>query len=609
MRKIAAGLLLLAGASGAQEPVTLAPGDGPVAMAGHIAVLADPTGAWTLADVQARSAEFATGADETFSFGYSGLAYWYRVTLANPGGSSNRDWVIELGRPVLDYVDLHVTRPDGTTLAYLTGDRRQAPPGQLPYRTFAFPLAIAPGETVTVHVRAQTAGAHSFQLAVRTPVEFQSHVAADTFIQAAVLSALLVIALYNAIIGLRLRDRTYLCYVALLFSVVAAGVSFNGYARQFVNPLFDAAPAIVSTSAVYLQALTNVFNLLFVREFLQLREHAPRLYKVYTALIAFAVATLLAAPALGFTLTDQVNDAYIILGVPFGFAVVTYLAIRGSRAARVYLLAWSIAMVGVLVTVLQMAGLLPGSGGIRSYAFGVVLAVIVLSLALADRVESERREREKLSRLKRFFAPEVADAILAEGEAALLAPKRREITVLFTDLRGFTAFSAESEPEEVIRVLREYREVIVALAAKHHGTLEHFSGDGVMVYFNAPVEIAEPEASAARMAFDLQRELGALCETWRRRAHELGVGIGMASGFATVGAVGFKDRMDYSVIGDVTNLAARLCGKAQHGQILVSRKLLLKVEKLVAAEPLGEHELKGLPRPVTVYNLRGQATA
>jgi class 3 adenylate cyclase len=184
-----------------------------------------------------------------------------------------------------------------------------------------------------------------------------------------------------------------------------------------------------------------------------------------------------------------------------------------------------------------------------------------------------------------------------------LKSHRREVTVVFLDLRGFTAFSETSEPEEVMGVLREYHVEMGRLVVAHEGTLERFTGDGMMVFFNDPVPVPNPEERAVRMALAMRERVGDLQLRWRKRGVELGLGIGIAQGYATIGAIGFEGRVDYGAIGTVTNLAARLCGEARDGQILVPQRMLATVEDLVSAERVGELALKGFARQVEAFNL------
>ena len=215
---------------------------------------------------------------------------------------------------------------------------------------------------------------------------------------------------------------------------------------------------------------------------------------------------------------------------------------------------------------------------------------------------------ERLGRLKRFFSPQLAELIVAGGAEDPLNTHRREVTVVFLDLRGFTAFAETSEPEEVMEVLREYHAEMGRLIVAHEGTLERFTGDGMMIFFNDPVPVPNPAERAIRMSCTMRDRVAKLTGQWRKRGYDLDFGVGIAQGYATIGAIGFEGRWDYGAIGTVTNLAARLCGEAKPGQILVSRRFLGTVEDLVETEPEGNVTLKGFVRPVPVFNVVGLKT-
>ncbi len=222
---------------------------------------------------------------------------------------------------------------------------------------------------------------------------------------------------------------------------------------------------------------------------------------------------------------------------------------------------------------------------------------------LEQRVREQLTQLERLGRLKRFFSPQLAELIVAGGAEDPLRTHRRDVTVVFLDLRGFTAFAETAEPEEVMGVLREYHAAMGGLILAHEGTLERFTGDGMMVFFNDPAPVEDPAARAIRMALAMRERVGALTAKWRKQGYELDFGVGIAQGYATIGAIGFEGRWDYGAVGTVTNLAARLCGEARPGQILISQRVLGAVEELVKAEPVGELVLKGFLKPVPAFNM------
>ena len=228
-----------------------------------------------------------------------------------------------------------------------------------------------------------------------------------------------------------------------------------------------------------------------------------------------------------------------------------------------------------------------------------------LNKTLEHRVTDQVAQLDRLGRLKRFFSPQLAELIVAGDAEDPLRSHRREVTVVFLDLRGFTAFAETAEPEEVMSVLREYHAEMGRLIVEHEGTLERFTGDGMMVFFNDPVPVENPAERAIRMALAMRDNVRELRVKWKKRGVDLDLGVSIAQVYATIGAIGFEGRMDYGAIGTVTNLAARLCGEAKPGHVLVSQRMLGMVEDLVEAGEVGELSLKGFSKPVSAFNITG----
>jgi class 3 adenylate cyclase/HAMP domain-containing protein len=226
-----------------------------------------------------------------------------------------------------------------------------------------------------------------------------------------------------------------------------------------------------------------------------------------------------------------------------------------------------------------------------------------LNQQLEHRVSDQVHEIERMGRLRRFLPPQVADLIVASGNEKQLDSHRREITALFCDLRGFTGFTEGADAEDVIALLREYHAAVGEKIIKYSGTLERYAGDGVMVVFNDPVPVENPALQAVLMALEMRDAIGALTSKWRRFGHDIGFGIGIAHGYATLGTIGFEGRFDYAAIGTVSNVASRLCDEAKSGQILISSRVLVAVEDTVKVEPAGEFDLKGIRRPLAAYNV------
>jgi class 3 adenylate cyclase/CheY-like chemotaxis protein len=224
---------------------------------------------------------------------------------------------------------------------------------------------------------------------------------------------------------------------------------------------------------------------------------------------------------------------------------------------------------------------------------------------LENKVAAQVDELERVGRLRRFLSPQVARLVMESGDDSFLASHRAEITTVFCDMRGFTAFAETAEPEEVMAVLRAYHEALGDLVFRYEGTLEHFAGDGLLVFFNDPIPCPDAPERAVRMAVAMRSRVAELAEGWRRRGHELSMGVGIAQGYATLGRIGFEGRYDYGAIGTVTNLSARLCAHAEAGQILITQRVESGAAEIAVTRSLGPVELRGMSRPIEVVEVVG----
>ena len=224
---------------------------------------------------------------------------------------------------------------------------------------------------------------------------------------------------------------------------------------------------------------------------------------------------------------------------------------------------------------------------------------------LEQRVEEQVAELERVRRLRRFLPPQVAELVVSSGDESFLASHRQEITVVFCDLRGFTSFTETVEPEDLMLVLGEYHAALGDLVHRFEGTLDRFTGDGLMAFFNDPLPCPDAPERAVRMAVAMRNRVATLAEGWQRMGHDLAFAVGVAQGHATLGRIGYEGRFDYTAIGNVTNLAARLCAEAGPGQILISQRVYAAAEKVVTTQPVGEIDLRGFSRPTRVYNVLG----
>ncbi len=598
----------------------------------HAEVLHDASGSLQFDDIlsPAISAQFAPSTADIINYGLTADAYWYRIKVRSDTSTERRrEWVLVVDYPPLDSIDLFIVRDNGLQSALQAGDRRLASPELIEHRNYAFPLRVEAGETLTLYLRIQTQGSHQAPLYLYTSQAFLQKTAAENFWFGLYYGIMAVMALYNLFVFLSVRDVAYLYYILYLTTVSMLYFLLNGFGRiylpgqwpEWINLVFVALPAL--------------FVVLFTRSFLEIHKHSTFFKHVLNALllVAFVCLAMVAVAPYKVTLlagTIQTAVQSIILVI-----IGLVLFFRGVRTARFFLLAWTVFLIGVLLKSLEVGGIIPTSFlTIYGVQIGTCFDVTLLSMALADRINAERREKlqaqaealtaqelakwnqtleekvqmqvkqlEGLNRLKNYFPPQVADLILGDSSGKLLETQRREVTVCVIDMRGFTAFAEAAEPEEVMRVLREYYTEMGEVVDRYQGTVESFAGDGMTIFFNAPIKLEHPEENAVRMAFEMQLAFEPLRQKWATDGHQLGFGIGLASGYATAGTIGFNKRWQYAAIGTVTNIAARLCAMAAHGEVLTTQRLYTNVESSTVAEAMGVKTIRGLSKPLQVIRL------
>jgi class 3 adenylate cyclase len=383
----------------------------------------------------------------------------------------------------------------------------------------------------------------------------------------------------------------------------------SGSGRAFIGELFPSTVSLIGMSSPYFFSLIGVLWLLFTSSFLSFRERMPRTQRMLVMAVLAGTALLLFNAVLPTELAVKISTLYCMSGFIFGVLAAIYQAHKGYRSPRIYLLALGIPsmfgptlMAGTLIGVTSMGGDALHLGGAS-----VCLGATLLSLALADRIKIERNEaqtaQENARRLKSFLPQKVADLITVGKGGDLLAPKRRQVTICEIDLRDFTPFTAAAEPEEVMMVLQEFYSTMGDIIEQFGGTVEHFAGDSILIFFNAPLEMENPEIQAVSAARAMRSAFKPLSDQWARKGYKLGMGIGIAHGYATIGAIGFSGRSQYAAIGAVTNLAARLCSLAKHDEILTTEHVVTANQCLADAEFMGEKNIKGFDRPVAVMRL------
>ncbi len=415
-------------------------------------------------------------------------------------------------------------------------------------------------------------------------------------VRAFFIGSLTVLILYNLGVFALVREASYPYYAMhLLGGLAIIGLPFL---HIFAWP---SHPSWTYYFPFIANPLSVVGHFQFTRHFLDTRTHYRRIDWLLNALTAiFVVAATL--PLFDYSIAHHpIFDMLGIVPISVVLAIAIVSLVRRHPWGRYFFAGTLSFAIGIFVTIAAGMGLFPQSAFTEIGVWlGGTLEGVLLSIGLGVRM---REERTRLARLKRFLSPKVSELIAAGQLDDPLATRRREVTIVFVDLRGFTAFSETAEPEDVLGVLRAFHAEVGRLVERHQGTIEHFAGDAVMVIFNDPMPLPDAALAAVSFGVELRDRVLQLAESWQKLGHGVGAGIGIAQGYATIGTIGFEGRKDYGVIGAVCNLSARLCAQAAAGQVLVSQRVHARVEGKVVAELVGELTLKGIQAPVPAYNV------
>jgi class 3 adenylate cyclase len=529
------------------------------------------------------------------NFGFTESAYWLVIPLDNPGPDPlerllmfEPTWLDEVQVTLVDSAGRQQTQTGGDTAPF--GQRAE------PRRQINFNLVLPPGPSTLV-VRVASRDTMFVVLSLLDRNALHQLATGEAAFFGFFYGALIALIVFNLMLYLSVREPMYLAYCAYVGSFVVLHSVYNGHAfGQFYREWPELSNWAHSLFA-YLFALAG---LVFASVFLDLKHKLPRVYRVWQAFVLVFVAVFLATLPSGYGLHARGAVNWIVVCSIFVLCLGCISLKQGNGAAKYYLAATLAGLIGSTTTALTVLGILPYTfATFRAVDFGFLVDTIMLSLALAERISRGNR----LERLRRFFSPAVADRLLSAPDKDLYRPHQREIVVLFLDLRGYTSFTEKHGADEVMRMLAEFHAVMGVLIAAHGATLERFAGDGMMIFFNDPVEVPDPAVKACRMAAEMHSRFESLQTAWAARNYSLSLGVGMAQGVATIGAIGFEGRRDYAAIGTVTNLAARLCSQAQGGQTLVCRVVASNIAKTLEARPLPSLALKGFAEPVACHEM------
>lgn len=561
-------------------------------------IIKDETGEKTASEVMRMAGSgIAIRPDrDVFSPGFSKAAYWFVVPFENSQTLPVKRLLI-LNPSWLDDLQVTLTDARGNVQSFSGGDIRPFAQRSEPFRNANFLLELPPGRS-TLAVRVATRDPFFVGMSLVRPDTFNELAASEALYYGLVYGAMLALLLFHLVLYLSSREKSYLAYCAFLAAFLAMHATYNGHLFRWVLPTVPEGSNWAHSVLIYLYCFQG---LVFAMVFLDLKEKLPAAYNGTRRMLYLMGFSFVASALLGGYRAQVISSIlWVVVFAVAAFALGLLSLQKRNDAARYYLTGSVAGLAGSSVTALTVMGIIPYSfWTFRAVDFGMLLDAIMLSLALSARLGQARR----LERLRRFFSPAVANQLLTATSDELYRPHHREIVVLFLDLRGYTAFTQKHGADEVMRILGEFHAAMGEIIAAYEATLERFAGDGMMIFLNDPVEIPDPAIKAGKMALEMQTRFQDLNATWQQRNYSLSMGVGIAQGVATIGAIGFEGRRDYAAIGSVTNLAARLCSEAGPGQILISSMVAGNIENAVAVQSIGALVLKGFADPVDCYEI------
>ncbi len=557
----------------------------------------DATESLTALDALAlvRDGKAASVQQDVFSPGYSMAAYWFVVSLENSGIEPLKRLLV-INPTWMDHLQITLIDSNGNTQQFTGGDSVPFSQRAEEFRRPNFSLMVPSGSSTLV-VRAATRDPFYIGMELMDQKSFEQLAAFEALYFGLLYGGLLSLLLFNLVLFLNAREKTYLMYCFWLTAFLTAHTSYNGHVFRWLLPEFPELQNWEISVSVYAYCF---FGFVFALTFLELKTKLPNVY-AWTMRLLFLMGLTFFVSMLGGYRAHVISAvAWIFIFSLSAFTLGLLSLRRRNNAAFIYLSASTAGLLGSSISSLTVMSVLPYTElTFRAVDIGILIDAIMLSLALSARIGEARR----LERLRRFFSPAVAEKLLSATSEELYQPRQREVVVVFLDLRGYTAFTEKYGAEEVMRILGEFHAAMGKLITVHEATLERFAGDGMMIFFNDPVEIPDPASRAVTMAVQMQDDFLRLNEVWAQRGYSLAMGIGVAQGIATIGAIGFEGRRDYAAIGNVTNLAARLCAEAKPGQILVSNVVADQIEESVPVQSIGLLTLKGFSEPVACYEI------
>ena len=608
-----------------------------------LSFLEDRSGGLTIRQITAPGAmqRFSPGTGPSMNHGFSRSAYWVVFRLGNRSGHE-KTILLEAGFPLIDHVDLYQPGEDSGFTVQKAGELIPIPERTFKYRNPVFPISIPAMTEKTFYIRYQDRGSVPFSLSLWQPDNFTNTIKDRQYGLGIYYGTMLVIIVYNLVIFLMVRIRSYLFYIIYVSVYVFWQMAYNGLASEY---LWTSQPWLTDRIMPLLICATCLSALQFTKTFLKTRDTVPVHHRsitiLMTALCLLSAVSLLPDFSLGIPLAAMLAVVFAPVVMVTGLACWQ----KGYRPARYFVIAWSMLLAGTALLGLKSFGVLP-STFITEYGqqLGSALEAALLSLALADQVNTMRREKEAAlaetariqqetnerleilvwqrthelqarnseldvlsTKLSKYLSPQLYAAIFTGRKDVRLQSSRKKLTVFFSDIKNFTEMTDSMEPEALTGLINDYLDEMAAIVLAYGGTIDKFIGDAIMVFFGDPETRGDREDAlcCVCMAIAMRKRMAELQTKWRTAAtgKTLRIRMGINTGYCTVGNLGSENRMDYTIIGGQVNLASRLESLAEPDQILISSATHALIRDLILCEKKGSLPVRGIAYPVETYQV------
>ncbi len=587
------------------------------------------------------SANFIATKKENLNFGFSPSAYWIRFALANTL-SEQKEYLLEVTFPLLDHVDLYQQNETGKFIEKKAGELVPIKQREIEYRNPVFSITLEPQEEKTLYLRIQNYGSVVFTPKLWEPLFFSLKTTQERYIYGFYYGGMIIIALYNLIIFLMVRIRTFLFYVVYVACFILWQTAYNGFANEILWP---EQPWLTNRATPFIICATCIWALQFTKSFLDTAANLPVMDRfIKLLMVSFGIGLVISFQP-NYSVSTMYSSFLALLLVPTVLFAGFSLSKKGYRPARYFSIAWFVLLIGTALLILKSFGILP-STFITTYGqqIGSFLEIILLSLALADLLNVMKKEKEQAqaealhfqklatrrleeevlqrteelrasnlkletlsAKLAKYLSPQLYNSIFSGKTDVKRQSYRKKLTIFFSDIKDFTKLTDSIEPETLTAIINNYLNEMAAIALRHGGTIDKYIGDAIMVFFGDPDTKGETEdaLSCINMAIEMRERMKQMQREGITSAGTppLQIRMGINSGYCTVGNFGSEERLDYTIIGGQVNIASRLESMAEPNEILISNNTYALVKDKVAVEEKGEIMVKGIAHPVPTYQV------